>query len=108
MIRRPPRSTLFPYTTLFRSVRCRANVADRNAVAAHDFGVEHERLGILHQHLHEAASHGGLGPLSEHRFLADEAPRLLEIKGKAEADLVWRSEESRVGQECRSRWSPYH
>src|SRR2546427_12884152 len=24
MIRRPPRSTLFPYTTLFRSVLCRA------------------------------------------------------------------------------------
>src|SRR5256885_10112677 len=24
MIRRPPRSTLFPYTTLFRSVICRA------------------------------------------------------------------------------------
>src|SRR5256885_11019867 len=24
MIRRPPRSTLFPYTTLFRSGRCRA------------------------------------------------------------------------------------
>src|SRR3712207_9496651 len=24
MIRRPPRSTLFPYTTLFRSVRCLA------------------------------------------------------------------------------------
>src|SRR5256885_4869593 len=23
MIRRPPRSTLFPYTTLFRSARCR-------------------------------------------------------------------------------------
>src|SRR6266496_6262277 len=23
MIRRPPRSTLFPYTTLFRSMRCR-------------------------------------------------------------------------------------
>src|SRR2546429_5783905 len=23
MIRRPPRSTLFPYTTLFRSLRCR-------------------------------------------------------------------------------------
>src|SRR3712207_7166599 len=29
MIRRPPRSTLFPYTTLFRSVRARAQpVAD--------------------------------------------------------------------------------
>src|SRR5205807_4533485 len=24
MIRRPPRSTLFPYTTLFRSTRCRS------------------------------------------------------------------------------------
>src|SRR2546425_7307295 len=28
MIRRPPRSTLFPYTTLFRSVRC-AEIDDR-------------------------------------------------------------------------------
>src|SRR5258708_29831605 len=27
MIRRPPRSTLFPYTTLFRSVRIRGHVA---------------------------------------------------------------------------------
>src|SRR5256885_15755987 len=26
MIRRPPRSTLFPYTTLFRSLRLRADV----------------------------------------------------------------------------------
>ena len=23
-------------------------------------------------------------------------------------DLAWRSEERRVGKECRSRWSPYH
>src|SRR3712207_6867739 len=28
MIRRPPRSTLFPYTTLFRSERIGADVAD--------------------------------------------------------------------------------
>src|SRR2546422_3928826 len=27
MIRRPPRSTLFPYTTLFRSLRARSNPA---------------------------------------------------------------------------------
>src|SRR5260221_8369326 len=26
MIRRPPRSTLFPYTTLFRSVACRCDL----------------------------------------------------------------------------------
>src|SRR5256886_6563946 len=24
------------------------------------------------------------------------------------SDLPWRSEERRVGKECRSRWSPYH
>ena len=24
------------------------------------------------------------------------------------ADLIFRSEERRVGKECRSRWSPYH
>src|SRR5690349_24249464 len=28
MIRRPPRSTLFPYTTLFRSLACRADDED--------------------------------------------------------------------------------
>src|SRR5688572_31255512 len=31
MIRRPPRSTLFPYTTLFRSIRHGAHVADRSS-----------------------------------------------------------------------------
>src|SRR5438477_7973198 len=31
MIRRPPRSTLFPYTTLFRSERLAASVARRTA-----------------------------------------------------------------------------
>src|SRR3712207_9501393 len=30
MIRRPPRSTLFPYTTLFRSVHRGGNVHDRS------------------------------------------------------------------------------
>src|SRR5260370_37419000 len=29
MIRRPPRSTLFPYTTLFRSHRCQKRPRDR-------------------------------------------------------------------------------
>src|SRR2546422_8668803 len=36
MIRRPPRSTLFPYTTLFRSQR--PEVGDRQAHHAHDDG----------------------------------------------------------------------
>src|SRR2546422_3612345 len=42
MIRRPPRSTLFPYTTLFRSVVLRTGVSDRELAEA--------KLGIL-QHL---------------------------------------------------------
>src|SRR5256885_4989290 len=33
MIRRPPRSTLFPYTTLFRSVMVRDNILHRNDAA---------------------------------------------------------------------------
>src|SRR5438876_5021953 len=32
MIRRPPRSTLFPYTTLFRSARTRPTVPPRNSI----------------------------------------------------------------------------
>ena len=31
-----------------------------------------------------------------------------EKKEIQEAQLVARSEERRVGKECRSRWSPYH
>src|SRR2546429_3043236 len=38
MIRRPPRSTLFPYTTLFRSLQ-------GNAAEAHASGAEREDLG---------------------------------------------------------------
>src|SRR2546429_3441466 len=36
MIRRPPRSTLFPYTTLFRSLRLHALGIQRERAAAHD------------------------------------------------------------------------
>src|SRR3712207_7692722 len=44
MIRRPPRSTLFPYTTLFRSGQ-----ADRGRVAhARLLRAEHPDLGLAH------------------------------------------------------------
>src|SRR3712207_7854240 len=32
MIRRPPRSTLFPYTTLFRSYTCRIHARERRTM----------------------------------------------------------------------------
>src|ERR1022692_4817676 len=67
MIRRPPRSTLFPYTTLFRSQ------------AAH-----------------------------QPKWM--DSPLRREGAGTLSAAFGWpaRSEERRVGKECRSRWSPYH
>src|SRR3712207_8382586 len=42
MIRRPPRSTLFPYTTLFRSYRAYADFKrdGRNHTLVADFGVD--------------------------------------------------------------------
>src|SRR3712207_7044034 len=44
MIRRPPRSTLFPYTTLFRSAR--VLVADDNAVNRELMVRQLARLGV--------------------------------------------------------------
>src|SRR2546425_9021275 len=45
MIRRPPRSTLFPYTTLFRS-RAKADEVRPALSAATDFVAEARRLGL--------------------------------------------------------------
>ena len=37
--------------------------------------------------------------------MAEEVLALLDLEGP---ERVLRSEERRVGKECRSRWSPYH
>src|SRR5689334_24498226 len=47
MIRRPPRSTLFPYTTLFRSVKAAAKRAGINDLAPHDLRRTCARLSHL-------------------------------------------------------------
>src|SRR5256885_11071480 len=46
MIRRPPRSTLFPYTTLFRSQ------VKRSAIRAEGFVVDHYDSGATENYLH--------------------------------------------------------
>src|SRR5256885_17065242 len=52
----------------------------------------------------------GKEPLMQHRRL--RRPRLLSFVAVAALTVLaagWvRSEERRVGEECRSRWSPYH
>src|SRR2546430_17619061 len=59
MIRRPPRSTLFPYTTLFRSLLVRADLVPDLAVTYH-FRPERRAVGSHHDHvasrLHVAAA----------------------------------------------------
>src|SRR5256885_12218978 len=49
MIRRPPRSTLFPYTTLFRSDVVHGDRIDarERLVQQHEFGLGDERPGNL-------------------------------------------------------------
>src|SRR3712207_9567867 len=116
MMRRPPRSTLFPYTTLFRSPRRTFVLADtpghvqytRNMVT----GASTADLAIV---LVDARK-GMVEQSRRHAFLASllRVPHLVVAVNKM--DLVdWsedayerRSEERRVGKECRSRWSPYH
>src|SRR3712207_9117532 len=100
MIRRPPRSTLFPYTTLFRSQTAKlvAQMADR------------EGISFLRT----------LRPSTPVIYGPDEefpigGSKVVRSSGDDQATVVAagitvhnRSEERRVGKECRSRWSPYH
>src|SRR3712207_9481236 len=105
MIRRPPRSTLFPYTTLFRSVVARyasrvngitdyfltkldvlSGLETVPVCVAYDVdGVRHDEMPMTQTDFHHA------------RPVYEEMPGWFE-----------RSEERRVGKEGRSRWWPYH
>src|SRR3712207_4058586 len=141
MIRRPPRSTLFPYTTLFRSlVKVLASAA---AVIVEPEVRDQERRTdiegrlepvvadggpvVLLQPIVDLATGGRVGAEALSRFPAEwgrtpdvvfaeahsvgmgHALELQALERAAEhLDRVGRSEERRVGKECRSRWSPYH
>src|SRR5256885_13770860 len=93
MIRRPPRSTLFPYTTLFRS-EPGAEWLQRLTHAFPRFAwINPEPPGVWQYR----QSISIIQQLTGNRMYP------LTLKG-----LEDRSEERRVGKECRSRWSPYH
>src|SRR2546428_11852145 len=112
MIRRPPRSPLLPYTTLFRSRIARQTLRRfcRNARAGFEDRLTWrvrvgEHLGIQ------------VGVHVDAQVLADaDAPgqSVLEAGTRVSAETSQRlacdarSEERRVGQEWRSRWAPYH
>src|SRR5690554_7985420 len=92
MLRRPPRSTLFPYTTLFRS-----------------FSAEYTgRDGTLYGLLSDPAAwyseyESQMEPVTFAALKSDEFFMMGDNSPRSK-----RSEERRVGKECRSRWSPDH
>src|SRR3712207_9251130 len=107
MIRRPPRSTLFPYTTLFRSALGLAAFAFARQLAAE----ERQRLATARQLLAQAENRLDQDPRTALRL--NEAAVHIQDSPETRSALVnnlltTRSEERRVGKECRSRWSPYH
>src|SRR2546426_11580992 len=159
MIRRPPRSTLFPYTTLFRSNADGTGVTqlthndfiadddpvwspDGKHIAFHStrdggdediFVMNADGTGVTQLTFNDGifdavpvwtggtltspgtpvhlVSNGDFGNLSW--FEVDPAGgftfgSLSVSRGGPTTDPQTRSEERRVGKECRSRWSPYH
>src|SRR2546425_11202350 len=104
MIRRPPRSTLFPYTTLFRSLIA----ADfSNHVFLLDWPADFVRHEEPDAHFSRISSDGARE--SQRVFARDHGLRnLVNLARQRIRVAIERSEERRVGKECRSRWSPYH
>ena len=49
-----------------------------------------------------------LNGLAEKGFGHEQLAEMQKIIDAEKSDLFDRSEERRVGKECRSRWSPYH
>ena len=75
-----------------------------------------ERLGFKKTSVEDIARKCGIAKGSFYLFyktkeelFADIMEDLeVEIRGEIIRDIFSRSEERRVGKECRSRWSPYH
>ena len=150
MIRRPPRSTLFPYTTLFRS---KHNIqSEKFNFPGHTDYLAKELEGNSLMFMVTDALKVGL--LTDHVPVKDISSNITEELIESKIDTVYnslmkdfgirkpkiavlginphtgdngvigneddtilrptlkkireRSEERRVGKECRSRWSPYH
>src|SRR5947208_5856648 len=94
MIRRPPRSTLFPYTTLFRSPLGRATPDrnnDGNARARRPLGAEpREQIGELAEQRSEEHTSELQSP--DHlvcRLLLEKKKKHLDLTTTPDADRTW-------------------
>ena len=137
MIRRPPRSTLFPYTTLFRSSLSDEYLAIGQATDSDAYlstsiprglvatpGNTQAVLTWTANSESDLASYKVYGGTSAtpttllstvtsgtetytHSSLTNGTTYYYRISA-VDDEGSERSEERRVGKECRSRWSPYH
>src|SRR5256885_275049 len=161
MIRRPPRSTLFPYTTLFRSV-CRVaalpapndrertqwyfqryvshlpaggeivlfdrswyNRAGVERVMGFCSDEEYEEFFRSVPEFEKMLVRSGITLVKYWFSITDDEQHLrflgrvhdplkqwklspMDFESRRRWEDYTRSEERRVGKECRSRWSPYH
>src|SRR2546430_17208884 len=87
MIRRPPRSTLFPYTTLSRSPSEYTRTL-QGANGIYDYAQRDMKNARFNDH--------------------EPTPKELAENRRQWDTTRHSSEERRVGEECRSRWSTYH
>src|SRR2546430_17704221 len=144
MIRRPPRSTLFPYTTLFRSLGISREPQHPDAMRGGAIADVELVIDACNRALEAAEDMAGTVPgqvvigiagdmvkgfsssiaypreRPEDRVRESELRNMLQLVDKRalrEAQHLLelersygevRSEERRVGKECRSRWSPNH
>src|SRR2546422_5880305 len=91
MIRRPPRSTLFPYTTLFRSDRTVvARARDRRAA----------RGGREARGPYTADLHGGAGARRRHRAADRKSTRLNSSHGYISYAVFCLKKKKRQKEQC--------
>src|SRR3989441_6613581 len=93
MIRRPPRSTLFPYTTLFRSDVLAAQRLDGERRVDLQLLVDHEppdARQVIAPRVHEHAPEQGAGGFHGGRIARPEPPVNLDERLVGELEVVAR------------------
>src|SRR3712207_9169824 len=116
MIRRPPRSTLFPYTTLFRSdYLSKGFLTSGFFIFRNSWKTDATQMVVKAgpKAFWHCQPDNGTFELwfNGKNLFPDSGSYVYAGEGEVMAERNWhrqRSEERRVGKECRSRWSPYH
>src|SRR2546427_3053455 len=97
MIRRPPRSTLFPYTTLFRSIRLPdAKRDDVLALADELVHLGEDDEGVLGAEVRGAAADAGHGRTGQ----ADARDAILAYAAAPSCPIIRRNTETRMLINC--------